>query len=81
MFMFTYNHDGEYNTNHVTSSAKHIPSDQLVAVKKVLKPFQTAMHAKRTYRELALLKHMRHENVRGKVNMGQYGVKGKGRKE
>jgi len=35
-----------------------------VAIKKALKPFSTPTHCKRTYRELALLKHMHHENVR-----------------
>ncbi|XP_030827864.1 mitogen-activated protein kinase 14 [Strongylocentrotus purpuratus] len=34
-----------------------------VAIKKLSRPFQTVIHAKRTYRELRLLKHMRHENV------------------
>jgi len=34
-----------------------------VAIKKLARPFQTAIHAKRAYRELRLLKHMRHENV------------------
>lgn len=34
-----------------------------VAIKKLARPFQSAIHAKRTYRELRLLKHMNHENV------------------
>jgi p38 MAP kinase len=34
-----------------------------VAVKKIMKPFSTPVLAKRTYRELKLLKHLRHENV------------------
>ncbi|CAO2608739.1 Mitogen-activated protein kinase 13 [Lemmus lemmus] len=33
-----------------------------VAVKKLSRPFQSIIHAKRTYRELRLLKHMKHEN-------------------
>ncbi|KAH6922313.1 hypothetical protein HPB50_012657 [Hyalomma asiaticum] len=36
---------------------------QKVAIKKLSRPFQSAIHAKRTYRELRLLKHMDHENV------------------
>lgn len=36
---------------------------QKVAVKKLSRPFQSIIHAKRTYRELRLLKHMKHENV------------------
>ena len=34
-----------------------------VAIKKLARPFQTAIHAKRAYREVRLLKHMHHENV------------------
>lgn len=34
-----------------------------VAIKKIARPFQSAVHAKRTYRELRTLKHMNHENV------------------
>ncbi|GFO29168.1 mitogen-activated protein kinase [Plakobranchus ocellatus] len=34
-----------------------------VAIKKLARPFQTAIHAKRTFRELCMLKHMKHENV------------------
>lgn len=36
-----------------------------VAIKKLARPFQSAVHAKRTYRELRMLKHMNHENVIG----------------
>ncbi len=43
-------------------------NDQLtntsVAIKKIMKPFSTPVLSKRTYRELKLLKHIRHENVR-----------------
>jgi p38 MAP kinase len=34
-----------------------------VAVKKIMKPFSTPVLSKRTYRELKLLKHLRHENI------------------
>ena len=34
-----------------------------VALKKLARPFQSAVHALRTYRELRYLKHMKHENV------------------
>ncbi|KAF0767305.1 mitogen-activated protein kinase p38b-like isoform X1 [Aphis craccivora] len=34
-----------------------------VAIKKLARPFQSAVHAKRTYRELRMLKHMNHENI------------------
>jgi p38 MAP kinase len=40
-----------------------------VAIKKLARPFQTAVHAKRTYRELRLLKHMHHENVIGLLDV------------
>ena len=53
---------------HVTesyrfSSAKDQLTNQAVAVKKIMKPFSTPVLSKRTYRELKLLKHLRHENV------------------
>ena len=35
-----------------------------MAIKKIMKPFSTPVLSKRTYRELKLLKHLRHENVR-----------------
>ena len=47
----------------VFSSAKDQLTGQNVAVKKIMKPFSTPVLAKRTYRELKLLKHLRHENV------------------
>ena len=38
-----------------------------VALKKLSRPFQSNVHSKRTYREVRLLKHMKHENVRGAI--------------
>lgn len=46
------------------SSAKDQLTGQSVAVKKIMKPFSTPVLSKRTYRELKLLKHLKHENVR-----------------
>jgi len=53
------------------SSARDQLTSQNVAVKKIMKPFSTPVLAKRTYRELKLLKHLRHENVscRGPVSL------------
>jgi p38 MAP kinase len=34
-----------------------------VAIKKFTRPFQSPIHAKRTHRELRLLRLMNHENV------------------
>uniref|UniRef100_A0A5S6R172 mitogen-activated protein kinase n=1 Tax=Trichuris muris TaxID=70415 RepID=A0A5S6R172_TRIMR len=34
-----------------------------VAIKKLMRPFLTAVHGKRTYREVKVLRHMDHENV------------------
>ena len=45
------------------SSARDQLTSQPVAVKKIMKPFSTPVLSKRTYRELKLLKHLRHENV------------------
>ncbi|CAO2601280.1 Mitogen-activated protein kinase 12, partial [Lemmus lemmus] len=42
---------------------------QKVAVKKLSRPFQSLIHARRTYRELRLLKHLKHENVRGRASV------------
>ena len=43
--------------------------DCQVAIKKIARPFQSAVHAKRTYRELRMLKHMVHENVSCEINI------------
>lgn len=50
-------------------SAYDTKSEQRVAVKKLSRPFQSIIHAKRTYRELRLLKHMKHENVIGLLDV------------
>lgn len=50
-------------------SAVDTQTNTRVAIKKLARPFQSAIHAKRTYRELKLLKHMRHENVIGLLNV------------
>ncbi|XP_073070208.1 mitogen-activated protein kinase 11 isoform X3 [Manis javanica] len=42
---------------------------QQVAVKKLSRPFQSPVHARRTYRELRLLKHLKHENVIGLLDV------------
>ena len=44
-------------------SAKDQLTNTNVAIKKIMKPFSTPVLAKRTYRELKLLKHIRHENI------------------
>ncbi|ANZ73593.1 BA75_01619T0 [Komagataella pastoris] len=44
-------------------SAKDKLTEQQVAIKKIMKPFSTPVLAKRTYRELKLLNHLRHENL------------------
>jgi Protein tyrosine kinase. len=46
-----------------SSSAVDTEMHVKVAIKKLARPFQSAVHAKRTYRELRMLKHMNHENV------------------
>ncbi|KAM9377895.1 mitogen-activated protein kinase 12 [Pholidichthys leucotaenia] len=40
-----------------------------VAIKKLYRPFQSTIFAKRAYRELRLLKHMKHENVIGLLDV------------
>lgn len=45
------------------SSAVDSRTGAKVAIKKLYRPFQSELFAKRAYRELRLLQHMRHENV------------------
>lgn len=45
------------------SSAVDTRTGAKVAIKKLYRPFQSELFAKRAYRELRLLKHMRHDNV------------------
>uniref|UniRef100_A0A3Q3KQA6 mitogen-activated protein kinase n=1 Tax=Monopterus albus TaxID=43700 RepID=A0A3Q3KQA6_MONAL len=40
-----------------------------VAIKKLCRPFQSELFAKRAYRELRLLKHMKHDNVIGLLDV------------
>ena len=51
------------------SSALNTITNEKVAIKKLARPFQSATHAKRTYRELRMLKHMNHENVIGLLDV------------
>ena len=51
------------NVIFLPSSAKDTVRMTRVAVKKLARPFQNDVHAKRCYRELRLLKHMDHDNV------------------
>ncbi|XP_057676766.1 STKc_p38 domain-containing protein isoform X1 [Corythoichthys intestinalis] len=51
---------GAYGT---VCSAIDQKSKEKVAIKKLYRPFQSLIHAKRAYRELRLLRHIEHENV------------------
>ena len=48
---------------HAHSAAFDTEHGTMVALKKLARPFQTTVHAKRTYREFRYLQHMKHENV------------------
>ncbi|XP_013382053.1 mitogen-activated protein kinase 14-like [Lingula anatina] len=50
-------------------SAVDTHSSQKVAIKKLARPFQSPIHAKRTYREIRMLKHMNHENIIGLLDV------------
>ncbi|XP_020632005.1 mitogen-activated protein kinase 14-like [Orbicella faveolata] len=50
-------------------SAMNTATGEQVAIKKLSRPFQTTMHAKRSFRELKLLRHMNHENVIGLLDV------------
>uniref|UniRef100_A0A8C6WKJ4 mitogen-activated protein kinase n=1 Tax=Neogobius melanostomus TaxID=47308 RepID=A0A8C6WKJ4_9GOBI len=51
---------GAYGT---VCSATNEKTKEKIAIKKLHRPFQSEIFAKRAYRELRLLKHMKHENV------------------
>ncbi|XP_029614705.1 mitogen-activated protein kinase 12-like isoform X1 [Salmo trutta] len=57
---------GAYGT---VCSAVNFRTGTKVAIKKLHRPFQSELFAKRAYRELRLLKHMKHENVIGLVDV------------
>jgi p38 MAP kinase len=50
-------------------SALDTQTGKRVAIKKLSRPFETAIHSKRSYRELRLLKHMDHENIIGLLDV------------
>ena len=45
------------------SSAEDTFTQKSIAIKKLSRPFETSTHAKRAYREIKLLKHVKHENI------------------
>lgn len=47
-----------------------------MAIKKLSRPFQSEIFAKRAYRELLLLKHMHHENVGCLRGVDVLGIRG-----
>ncbi|KAM3870279.1 mitogen-activated protein kinase 12 [Diretmus argenteus] len=57
---------GAYGT---VCSAVDSRAGSKVAIKKLHRPFQSELFAKRAYRELRLLKHMKHENVIGLLDV------------
>ncbi|XP_067863548.1 mitogen-activated protein kinase 13-like isoform X2 [Heptranchias perlo] len=57
---------GAYGT---VCSATDRRAGVMVAIKKLYRPFQSEIYAKRAYRELKLLKHMKHENVIGLIDV------------
>ncbi|XP_053562785.1 mitogen-activated protein kinase 13 [Bombina bombina] len=50
-------------------SAFDLKTGEKIAIKKLCRPFQSQIFAKRAFRELALLKHMNHENVIGLLDV------------
>uniref|UniRef100_A0A1I7TMP4 mitogen-activated protein kinase n=1 Tax=Caenorhabditis tropicalis TaxID=1561998 RepID=A0A1I7TMP4_9PELO len=47
----------------VVCTASYEPTGERVAIKKFFRPFQSTIHAKRTYRELKLLRTLQHDNI------------------
>jgi p38 MAP kinase len=46
-----------------TFTSERLKKEIYVAIKKLARPFETSVHAKRAYREIRLLKHVSHDNV------------------
>lgn len=46
-----------------TFTSERLKKEIYVAIKKLARPFETSVHAKRAYREIRLLKHVTHDNV------------------
>lgn len=57
---------GAYGT---VCSAIDQKTKEKVAIKKLYRPFQSLIHAKRAYRELRLLRHIQHDNVISLLNV------------
>ncbi|TKS77148.1 Mitogen-activated protein kinase 13 [Collichthys lucidus] len=57
------------HTKGSENSAINEKTKEKVAIKKLHRPFQSEIFAKRAYRELRLLKHMKHENVIGLLDV------------
>ncbi|XP_074537241.1 mitogen-activated protein kinase 14B [Halichoeres trimaculatus] len=57
---------GAYGT---VCSAIDQKTKEKVAIKKLYRPFQSLVHAKRAYRELRLLRHIQHDNVISLLNV------------
>lgn len=49
----------------VVCSAKHTPSGEKVAIKKITNAFENLVDARRTLREMKLLRYLRHDQDRG----------------
>ncbi len=49
--------------NTLISSAFDNNCNDLVVLKKLTRPFESKQHARRTYREIILLKHVSHHNI------------------
>lgn len=47
----------------LSRSAVDCVTGQHVAIKKLMSPFKDELHAKRAYREFALMSHVNHRNV------------------
>lgn len=55
--------------DEAAATASGAATTMKVAIKKLTRPFQSAIHAKRTYREFRLLKQIKHENVIGLLDV------------
>ena len=51
----------------IRAEDKHNPKRGLIAIKKIERAFEHRLYAKRTLRELKILRLMKHENVATKI--------------
>lgn len=60
---FAFHNGRSPGAPHLRSSARNLETNERVAIKKIANAFENIVDAKRTLREIKLLRHMNHENI------------------